>query len=404
MTTERELYKSIGVSGYEPLSCWRKDGVFYFRMSAPSSCYRCPQCGNRDVVRRGQVDRVVHAPRIGMDRTVLFIKTPRLECRNCQRVLNAVLPGVVPKCNYTKSLARLVVDLRKMMTIRDVAKYLGVGDGMVRGIDKSYLQKTFGKPRLRDLEVIAIDEIYLGKQNKFLTIVIDWQSGAIVFAGAGKGQNALKPFWKRLRGSRAKIKAVATDMSSAYFAAVVKNLPNAVQVFDRFHIVKLMNDKLTQLRRDLQREADLMDRNVLKGTRWLLLKHPDHLDESKNETVRLQEALDLNRSLAVAYYLKEDLSQIWQQSTKAIAAKFLTDWCRRARASGIKVLITMANTLDGHRKGILNWYNYPISTGPMEGINNKIGALQRMAYGYKDKHYFIAKLYALHMAKFALIG
>lgn len=275
---------------------------------------------------------------------------------------------------------------------------------MVRGIDKSYLQKTFGKPGLRDLEVIAIDEIYVGKKNKFFTIVIDWQSGAIVFAGEGKGQNALKPFWKRLRGSKAKIKAVATDMSSAYFAAVLKNLPNAVQVFDRFHIVKLMNDKLTQLRRDLQREADLMDRKVLKGTRWLLLKHPDNLDDSKNEGVRLQEALDLNRSLAVAYYLKEDLCQIWQQSTKAIAAKFLTDWCRRARASGIKVLITMANTLEGHRKGILNWYNYPISSGPLEGINNKIGALQRMAYGYRDKHYFIAKLYALHMAKFALIG
>jgi transposase len=291
-----------------------------------------------------------------------------------------------------------------MMTIRDVARYLGVGEGMVRGIDKSYLQKTFGKPRLRDLEVIAIDEIYVGKKNKFFTIVIDWRTGAIVFVGDGKGQDALKPFWKRLRSSKAKIKAVATDMSSAYYAAVIRNMPTALQVFDRFHIVKLMNDKLTQLRRDLQREAEMMNRNVLKGMRWLLIKHPSHLDESKNERVRLQEALDLNRSLSVAYYLKEDLSQIWQQSTKAIAAKFLTDWCRRARASGIKALITMAKTLEGHRTGILNWYNYPISSGPLEGINNKIGALQRMAYGYKDKDYFIAKLYALHLAKFALIG
>ncbi|MFO1000111.1 MAG: ISL3 family transposase [Planctomycetaceae bacterium] len=402
--TTRELYKAIGVAGYEPLGCWRKEGIFHLRLQAPAASYRCPQCGNRDVIRRGQVDRIVHAPRIGMDRTVLFIRTPRLECRICQRVLNAALPNVVPKCNYTKSFARIVVDLRKMMTIRDVARYLGVGEGMVRGIDKSYLQKTFGKPRLRDLEVIAIDEIYVGKKNKFFTIVIDWRTGAIVFVGDGKGQDALKPFWKRLRSSKAKIKAVATDMSSAYYAAVIKNIPTALQVFDRFHIVKQMNDKLTQLRRDLQREAEVMNRNVLKGMRWLLVKHPDHLDESKNERVRLQEALDLNRSLSVAYYLKEDLSQIWQQSTKAVAAKFLTDWCRRARASAIKVLITMAKTLESHRTGILNWYNYPISNGPLEGINNKIGALQRMAYGYKDKDYFIAKLYALHLAKFALIG
>jgi transposase len=165
-----------------------------------------------------------------------------------------------------------------------------------------------------------------------------------------------------------------------------------------------MNEKLTQLRRDLQREAETMNHKVLTGTRWLLVKHPSNLDESKNERVRLQEALDLNRSLAVAYYLKEDLSQLWKQSTKALAAEFLTDWCHRARASGIRVLITMANTLEGYRTGILNWYDYPISSGPLEGINNKIGAMQRMAYGYKDKDYFIAKLYALHLARFALIG
>jgi transposase len=318
--------------------------------------------------------------------------------------LNGALPGIEPRCNYTKSFARMVVDLRKMMTIRDVAQWMGVSEGMIRSIDKSWLTRRFGKPRLRDLEVLAIDEIYVGKKNKYFTIVIDWKTGAIVYVGDGRGQDALKRFWRRLRGSRAKIKAVATDMSSAYHAAVVKNLPNAKQVFDRFHITKLMNDKLTQLRRDVQAEAATMDRNVLKGLRWLLLKHPENLDDSKNERVRLQEALDLNRSLSVAYYLKEDLSQIWQQTSKEVAARFLTDWCRRARASGIRVLLTMANTLEGYRTGILNWYDYPISSGPMEGINNKIGALQRMAYGYRDKEYFIAKLYALHLAKFSLIG
>jgi transposase len=196
-----------------------------------------------------------------MERTQLFIKVPRLECRRCERVLNAVLPNVVPLCNDTKSLARLVVDLRKMMTIRDVARYVGVSDTMIRSIDKKYLQKTFCKPRLRDLEIIAIDEIYVGKKHKFFTIVIDWTTGAIVFVGEGKGEKALKPFWKRLCGSRARIKAVATDMASAYYSAVLKNIPNAKHVFDRFHIVKLMNEKLTQLRRDLQREADQTERS-----------------------------------------------------------------------------------------------------------------------------------------------
>lgn len=402
--TTRELYSSIGASGYEHRDCWRKGGIFYIRMEAPLSCHKCPKCGDRNVIHRGTIDRIVHAPRIGLDRTVLFIRAPRLECRRCKQVLNAVLPKIEPRCNYTKSLARLVVDLRKMMTIKDVAHYIGVSETMIRSIDKKYLNRKFSKPRLRHLEVLAIDEIYVGKKNKFFTIVIDWMTGAIVFVGDGKGENALKPFWKRLRGSRAQIKAVATDMSSAYYAAVLKNLPNAKHVFDRFHIVKLMNDKLTTLRRDLQREADTMGRKTLKGLRWLLIKHQEDLDETKNERSRLLDALNLNQSLSIAYYLKEDLSQIWGQPNKLAANNFLKDWCARARASGIKVMQTMANTLEGHRTGILNWYDFPISTGRLEGINNKIGALQRSAYGYRDRDYFIAKLYALHLAKFALIG
>lgn len=403
MTTQT-LYKAMGMGGYEPTSCWRKEGVFFLRMEAPESCYRCPKCGNREVICRGTFDRTVHAPPIGLDRTQLFIQAPRLECKQCEQVLNAVLPNVVPLCQYTKSFARLSIDLRKMMTIRDVARYLGVSDTMIRGIDKKYLQRNFSKPRLRELKIIAIDEIYVGRKQKFLTIVINWETGAIVFVGAGKGEKALKPFWKRLRGSRAKVEAVATDMSSAYYAAVRKNLPHAKHVFDRFHIVKLMNEKLTELRRALYHEAEGMGQAVLKGIRWLLLKHRDHLDDSKNERTRLMKALALNQPLLTAYYLKADLSQLWQQPDKAAAERFLTSWCHRASASGIKVLQTMAKTLQTHRTGILNWYDFPISSGPLEGINNKIGALQRMAYGYRDPEYFILKLHALHCAKFALIG
>lgn len=400
----RELYRAIGVSGYEPTACRRENGTCVLRLKAPDSCRKCPRCGNRDVIRRGTFERSVHAPPIGDSKTKFIMTASRFECRQCKQVLNAALPNVVSLCNYTKSFARLVVDLRKMMTIRDVAQYLGVSETMIRGIEKKYLKKTVGKPRLRDLAVIAIDEIYVGRKHSFLTIVIDWETGVIVFVGKGRGENALKTFWKRLRGSRAKVLAVATDMSGAYAAAVKKNLPKATHVYDRFHIVKLMNEKLTELRRELHHEADKMGRQALKGIRWLLVKRRDNLDDSRNERARLDEALSLNGSLATAYYLKDDLNQIWQQPDKGAAERVLTDWCNLANASGIKVLMTMAKTLLTHRAGILNWYDFAISTGPLEGINNKIGALQRMAYGYRDEEYFTLKLHALHFAKFALIG
>jgi len=152
------------------------------------------------------------------------------------------------------------------------------------------------------VKLIAIDEISIRKGHTYITIVMDLESGAIIFVGKGKGQDALKPFWKRLSASKAKIKAAATDMSSAYYATVQKNLPSATLVFDRFHIVKLMNEKLTKLRRELYRELyreakEGLRRDVLKGTRWLLLKASANLDGSigrdeqqnkNNETPRVR--------------------------------------------------------------------------------------------------------------------
>jgi len=315
------------------------------------------------------------------------------------------LPKVVPLKNHTKSFARLALDLRKVMTIADVAIYLGVSETMIRGIDKTSLNRRFGKPKLGHLRYLAIDEISILKGHKYLTIVMDLINGVVVFVGDGKGEKSLKPFWKRLRGSRAKIKAVATDMSSAYYKAVQENLPNASHVFDRFHIVKLMNDKLADLRRELHREAeDGPEKIALKGTRWLLLKNPQNLNATRNEAQRLEDALQLNQPLAIGYYLKEDLRQIWEQPGKRAAGKFLTDWCARARASGIKQLVTMANTMTKHRAGILAWYNHAITTGPLEGLNNKIKVLKRVAYGFRDLVYFKLKIYAIHLSKFELIG
>lgn len=207
------------------------------------------------------------------------------------------------------------------MTIKDVAAHLGVSWDVIKNIQKCNLNRRFARPKLGKLKRIAIDEICIGKGHKYLTIVLDLESGAVVFVGDGKGVDALELFWKRLRRSTArKIKAVAIDMSPAYISAIGKNLPNASIVFDHFHIIKLFNDKLSNLRRGLFREAtDLLKKNVLKGTRWLLLTGQENLDDERNEGARLQEALKLNEPLAVAYYMKEDLRRLWDWTDKKTA-------------------------------------------------------------------------------------
>ena len=173
----------------------------------------------------------------------------------------------------------------------------------------------------------------------------------------------------------------------------------------RFHVVKLFNERFSLFRQELQREAEgPLAKKVLKGTRWLLLKNPENLVEERDERKRLEKALALNKPLATVYYMKEDLRQIWDQCDAVAAEVFLDDWIARARASGIRMLQQFAQTLVQHRSGILNYYQYPITTAALEGTNNKIKTMQRQAYGFRDHEFFKLKIFALHETRYALVG
>jgi transposase len=399
------LYRALGIRGYKHQSIREQNGGITLRVRHGGTELKCPYCGGSNISRRGTVPRSWSALPIGNRPVTVFADVPRIECHDCGIEPVVPVPFADPRRSYTRSFERLVLDLRQSMTLRDVARHLCISDWLVRDIQRRWLGKHFANPRLKDLRHIAIDEISTKKGHTYLTVVMDLESGVVVFVGDGKGADALDPFWRRLKASHAKLEAVAIDMSAAYYQAVTENLPEAAVVFDWFHIVKLLNDKLSQLRRDLYREAtDPLQRNVLKGTRWLLLKRSENLDEDRNEFERLRAASKLNESLATAYYLKEDLRRLWDEPTKQAASRFLDDWIRMAEASGIRVLKSFARTLARYRSGILAWYDHPISTGPLEGTNNKIKTLKRQAYGFRDQEYFKLKIMALHHSRFELIG
>jgi transposase len=376
-----------------------------FTMEQRRETYRCPGCNSDDVIGRGQSLRRFRTVPVGRKPVFLALAVPRVECRDCGAVRQVSLAFADPRRTYTKSFERYALELSAMMTIQDVAQHLQVGWDIVKDIQKRYLTRRFSKPRLLDVRRIAIDEISVGKGHRYLTVVLDLDSGAVVHVGEGKGGEALRAFWKRLRSSGAKVEAVATDMSPAYIDAVTTNLPKATLVFDRFHVMKLYNEKLSDLRRDLHRQlTDSLHKDVLKGVRWLLLKRPEHLDQRRNERARLEEALRLNAPLATAYYLKEELGELWEQEDQPEAVTFLQDWIARAEISGIRMLINFAKTLRTHAWGLLAWYDHPISTGPLEGTNNKIKTMKRQAYGFRDQEFFKLKILGIHQAKYALVG
>src|SRR5208337_1393039 len=236
------LYHAFGIRGYRYTRTDYQGGQVIFTIhQEPENC-RCSACGSTQVVSRGQVERRFRALPIGSRATFVVLPIPRVECRTCGAVRQVEVSFADPRRSYTSSFERYALELGRRMTIRDVAVHLGVGWDMIKDIQKRDLSRRFAKPKLKHLRHIAIDEIAIAKGHRYLTIVMDLETGAVVFVGDGKGADALKPFWKRLRPSGAKIAAVAMDMSAAYRRAVATYLPKAKIVFDRFHVVKLFND------------------------------------------------------------------------------------------------------------------------------------------------------------------
>jgi transposase len=398
------LYHAFGTRGYRYVRTAYTEGQVIFTIRQEPKTVRCPACGADDVVSRGHVERRFRSLPIGSRTTSLVLTVPRVECRACGVVRQVEVAFADPRRSYTRAFRRYVLELSRRMTIRDVAAHLSVGWDLVKDIQKRDLSRRYARPKLKHLRRIAIDEIAVAKGHRYLTLVLDLDSGAVVFVGDGKGADALKPFWKRLRPSGAKVEAVAMDMSAAYRQAVSTYLKKAVIVFDHFHIIKLFNERLSDLRRSLYHRAEADQKKVLKGARWLLLKNPENLDADKDEKSRLEEALALNQPLAVAYYLKEDLRRFWEQPGKRFATAFLNGWLRRAEASGVRMLQRMARTLAAHRTGLLAYYDAMITSGPMEGTNNKIKTMKRMAYGFRDREFFRLKILAIHETKYALVG
>lgn len=399
------LYHAFGVRNYLHTSTRYEGGATIFVAEPNLDKLRCPNCKTRKVVRKGTTVRKFRMEPIGSRSSFLEAIIQRVLCLACNVVRQCTLPFADPRRTYTKRFERYALELSRYMTIQDVSRHLNVGWDIIKDIQKRYLSKKYSKPRLKGLKWLAIDEIHIGHGYRFFTVVMDLKTGVVVFVGDGKSGDALKPFWKRLSASQAKIQAVAMDMGAAFNLAVRTNLPDATIVTDHFHVVKLFNEKLTGLRRKLQKEAEDEGKEVLKGTRWLLLKKPINLDEGRNDFERLQSALKLNEPLALAYYMKDDLSRIWRQTDKESAEFLLEDWVKRAKASGVLMLEKFAETLTRHQEGILAYYDFGgMSSGRLEGMNNKIGLLQRKSYGFRDYEFFKLKIMSLHESRVEVVG
>jgi len=358
----------------------------------------CPACKSPSVTATRVYERLVQGLPMGRHRFFLRVKMHRIRCHECGAYQMEQLP-FLPSAHarYTRALARTVIELRPEMSISALAEYFDLHWTTVKEIEKDHLKIKYKHIPLKDVKVIGIDEIYIGNM-KFFTIVRDLESGAVLHIGKGKGAESLEPFSRRLRMSSCHIEAVTADFSSAYSYWVKDVLPDAMIVYDHFHLIKLMNDKLNKIRRRTMEELEEEQKKSLKNKRWLLLKNIEKLDD--DDTIELNRLRDVYKDLGDASMLKESLRNIYSLAPDIYTAtKAFKKWCDLAIETGIKELKTMAKTITSHLEGIVAYWYLGISNASMEGFNNKIRWLIRQAYGYHDKEYLKLKIFDLPKLK-----
>ena len=363
-----------------------------------SDKFRCPECGSKNIVRNGFTIRRFRGVPLGRKPVYIDMRVQRVKCHACGCDNQEHIPFTTGKRHTTHRLERLVVDLMCMMTISEVAAYLKLSWSTVKDIHKNYLERNYARPDISKVKYIGIDEFAVRKGHVYKTIVVDLETGHIIYVGDGRGADALDKFWKRVKKYETKIEYVATDLGAAFISSVKKNAPDAELVFDHYHVKKQIGDAVDKVRRSLYNDKLYEEKkDVIKGARWLLLKNSEDI-KNENAKKQLQKALSINEPLAKAYYLKEEIMLVWAQADKKTARAWLYGWISRAIRSGNKHIIKAGMSMFNHREGILAWYDHKITTAMVEGINNKIKVMKREAYGFTDDRYFKLRLLALHDA------
>lgn len=281
------------------------------------------------------------------------------------------------------------------MSISAVAELTGLHWDTVKNIEKRYLARKYAKVSFRGVRRLGIDEVYLGRKFGFITVVRNLESGAVLFVGKGKGGDALKPLKSRLRRRAKTIEVVAIDMSNAYAAWLKEVLPNTDIVYDHFHVIKLMNERMNQLRRSTMNKLEDEQKKALKGKRYLLLRNQESLDAQAKEEL---EKLRLQyKDLGTASLMKEYLRNIYKiADSVSTARKAFMLWCEKAEVSAVNCLKQMAKTIRKRIDGLLAfWKHDRLTNASQEGFNNKIGWLTRQAYGYRDEAFLHLKIYDL---------
>ena len=356
----------------------------------------CSGCGRRVDREHERARREVRdLPILGAE-TRLLMERRRMDCSRCGPKVER-LSWLESWARVTKRLADAVARLCEVLPIKQVAAFYGLGWATVKEIHKSFLERELGPVDVKGVRMIAMDEFAIQKGHRYATVILEPQSKRVLWVCRGRSREDIRPFFELLGAEGCEgMEAVAMDMSTSYEEEVRKWCPKAEIVYDLFHIVaKYGREVIDRTRVDeanrLRHDKDA--RKVVKGARWLLLRNKENI-RSAEDRVRLKELLSANRTLAKVYIMRDDLKHLWDFRYPAAALRFWKGWYHRAVRSRIKELVKFAKAMKERLHGILSHCRYRLHTSLLEGMNNKIKVMKRMAYGFRDDAYFFLRIRA----------
>lgn len=308
------------------------------------------------------------------------------------KVATVSVPWARPGSGFTLLFEALALALiEREMPVNRVAELLRVNPQRIWTVFNHWV----GKARLADdpsgIEQLGVDETSTRKGHHYVTLGVDLQQGRVIHAVEGKGKDTLKGIQQHLESkgvAKEQIQQASLDLSPAFIAGVQECFPCAQLTFDRFHVVKLLNEAMDRVRR-----AERKEHAALKGHKYTFLKNRENL--SDKQQAQLAELITLYPTLGAAYRLKVLFNDLWSMPDKAAAQAFLTHWCQEVEVAKIPAFMDFAKTVKAHWHGIVHFVESRLTNGILEGINHKVQLAKRRARGFRNTANFINMIYFL---------
>jgi transposase len=352
------------------------------------SKFPCPICSKPDCSIHDTIVRTWRHLNFFQFKTYLHCRVPRTSCESCG-VKQVKVPWARKSSGFTLLMDSMIVLMSQHMPVKTVADMIGEHDTRLWRVLDHYVQEARSNESFSEIQSVGVDETSRSRGHNYVSVFVDLDNSKVIHVCEGRDSEAVASFktdYEMHKGSAETVTEFCCDMSPAYISGITTNFKNAAITFDRFHVMKLVNEAIDQVRRDEQAHNA-----SLKRTRYIWLKNPENLTEKQRK--ELGSLKDMRLKTSRAYAIKLSLREFWKIRDPAIAESYLKKWYFWATHSRLHPVIDKAKTLKNHWNGVLNYINSKIDNGVLEGLNSLIQATKDSARGFRSTKNFFTTIY-----------